>query len=411
VHESNANRGDEYWLRKLFADCLVGGECRFGEFKHMRVRMGFLSVRDKHLALETIPSDASSPRRQIRRPFVRRSRQRASDGVPATWRLVTDVAESIGSNTREWERVLSTAALVAPTTACVAAVEVSKKWVAALFAKSSESAAVAFDPPEPSAEDPFQPVVNTALAVASLRTRNEPDCGELVRQHVHTLLSTNRREHINDTNVRPIEDVTCPENLYGVGAAYGRYASRWLRVETVDITPTLIRQLRESPQELRNLTPEMFERFVAERLDRMGFDVAITGGAFHPDGGIDLLAVPKRRTVGTCLLAVQVKHHKSSRAVTRADVDRILAWQNSEFRLGLIVTNTRFTDSARWLAEHVRNRPFLRLRDFSALQRWLRDDFSNDVEWAELPSSVQLAPGIRVEIPPPFAGVMLSKRR
>jgi len=133
----------------------------------------------------------------------------------------------------------------------------------------------------------------------------------------------------------------------------------------------------------------------------MGYDVTLTGGTSLGDGGVDLIAVPKIRTVGAFLLAGQAKHHQSGRPTGRDAVDRLLAWKDSPFRLGLLATNTDFTKDARWLAEQERNRHFLRLRGFADLARWLQDNFTAEEDWIEIPDEVHLAPGITVRIPKP----------
>ncbi|HYG65435.1 MAG TPA: restriction endonuclease, partial [Thermoanaerobaculia bacterium] len=200
-----------------------------------------------------------------------------------------------------------------------------------------------------------------------------------------------------------------PEQLYEAGCHFGIFRKRASRIEIVNITPRLLDLLRESPEHLSQLSPGQFEELVAERLDRMGFDVALTGAASRPDGGIDLVATPKERNVASFLLAAQIKHHSAGRPTTRESIDRLLAWKDSVFRLGLVVTNTRFTEHARWVA--MQNLDFLRLRDFDDLRRWLYDDFSSDEDWGELPASVQLAPGIVVEIPRPSLLKMRPSRR
>ncbi len=125
--------------------------------------------------------------------------------------------------------------------------------------------------------------------------------------------------------------------------------------EKGDVTPRLMAILRGEPsrlrERLRELTPSQFERFVAGLLDRAGYDVTLTGAAHRKDGGIDLVALPKARSVGAFLLAGQIKHHSKERRTGRAAVDRLLAWKDSTFRLGLLVTNTDFTLDARWVAE------------------------------------------------------------
>ncbi|HEX8091081.1 MAG TPA: restriction endonuclease, partial [Blastocatellia bacterium] len=177
--------------------------------------------------------------------------------------------------------------------------------------------------------------------------------------------------------------------------------TRGALVTFVDITPRLLKILKGNPEHLRQLSPSQFEQFIAERLDRMGFDVTLTGATSHRDGGIDLIAVPKVRTVGAFLLAGQVKHHQGDQKTGREAVDRLLAWKDSHFRLGLLATNTEFTKDARWAAAQVANQPFLRLRDFEDLKRWLGENFYSLENWQEIPDEVNLAPGVTVAIPKP----------
>jgi Restriction endonuclease len=146
----------------------------------------------------------------------------------------------------------------------------------------------------------------------------------------------------------------------------------------------------------------------------MGYDVQLTGRTNRRDGGIDLIAVPKIRTIGSFLIAAQIKHHRGDRTTGRPDVDRLLAWKDSPFRIGLMVTNTSFSQDARWLADQVNNRAFLRLRDFEDLKRWLRGQFDLEFDWRELPDVVSLAPGITVRSPqgptPELAGYLAFVR-
>ena len=65
-------------------------------------------------------------------------------------------------------------------------------------------------------------------------------------------------------------------------------------VRIVDFSPELLRFLQEDPARLCKLTPEQFERFVAERMDRMGYNVTLTGASNRKDGGIDLIAMPRQ---------------------------------------------------------------------------------------------------------------------
>jgi transcriptional regulator with XRE-family HTH domain len=172
-------------------------------------------------------------------------------------------------------------------------------------------------------------------------------------------------------------------------------------VRVVDFPPELLRFLHEDPTRLQSLTPDQFERFVAERMDRMGYNVTLTGETNRKDGGIDLIAVPKLASLGSYVIAGQVKHHRGDQTTGVDAVDRLLAWKDSVFRAGLLVTNTSFTKDAVWKAHKDGNAHFLRLRDFTDLKRWLQDQYGSDEDWREIPDRIELAPGIVVEIPRP----------
>jgi len=172
-------------------------------------------------------------------------------------------------------------------------------------------------------------------------------------------------------------------------------------VTIIDITPHLLQLLREDPKKLRSLSPSQFEQFVAGRLDAMGYDVTLTGQIYQADGGIDLIAVPKIRTVASFLLAGQIKHHRGNRKTGVEAVDRLLSWRNRGFNLGLLVTNTEFTSHARWLAMQEGNQSFLRLRDFEDLKRWIQDNFTSEEDWREIPERIILTPNLTIKIPKP----------
>ena len=173
-------------------------------------------------------------------------------------------------------------------------------------------------------------------------------------------------------------------------------------IEVHDITPSLMELLRAEPARLRQLSPEQFEHLVAERLDRMGYEVRLTGACQRKDGGVDLIAMPRIAGPASFLIAGQVKHHGGRDKTGRQEVDRLLAWKDSQFRLGLLVTNTAFTRDARWLASQPSNVVFLRLRDFEDLKRWIHNDFTAPDEFRELPYEITLAPGIVVPVSRPL---------
>jgi transcriptional regulator with XRE-family HTH domain len=170
-------------------------------------------------------------------------------------------------------------------------------------------------------------------------------------------------------------------------------------VRVVNFPAELLARLQANPEEIFKLNPDQFENLIADRLEAMGFEVSLTGNVNLRDGGIDLIAIPKIRTVGAVLIGGQVKFHKQSYKTGREVVERLTSWTGSPFHIGLLVTNTTFTKDARWLANQVKNRSFLRLRDFDDVKRWIAGEFWNEGEWREFPEEIELAPGISVKIP------------
>ncbi|HET7460779.1 MAG TPA: restriction endonuclease, partial [Longimicrobium sp.] len=66
------------------------------------------------------------------------------------------------------------------------------------------------------------------------------------------------------------------------------------------------------------------------------------------------------------------------------------------FNAGMLISNTSFSPDAQWFARE--RAKLIRLRDFSDIRRWLLNDFSNAAEWRELPSSIEVCPGVVVKI-------------
>ena len=152
------------------------------------------------------------------------------------------------------------------------------------------------------------------------------------------------------------------------------------------------------PEKLLNLTPEQFQFLIANRLDDMGLEVNIVGDVYRKDGGIDIIAIPRRGF--PFLLAVQAKHHLTLRktAVTDVrDLNGVINSANSLFQMGMIVTNTSFTADAKWFADN--NSRFIRLRDSQDLCRWMKKDFNNEAEYKEIPDQITITKGLTIDVP------------
>lgn len=170
-------------------------------------------------------------------------------------------------------------------------------------------------------------------------------------------------------------------------------------VHIADVTGDLVALLLADPEEIYRITPETFELLICDRFDEMGFSVKQVGHTFQQDGGIDIIAW-KEDTPFPFLLAVQAKHHRSPEyKTTPREVREMKGTLRPPFAGGVIVTNTTFTPSAKWFAEQ---EPVLvTLRDITHIRRWLINDFLGEEEHREMPSKIEVCPGITIIISEP----------
>lgn len=172
------------------------------------------------------------------------------------------------------------------------------------------------------------------------------------------------------------------------------------RVEWIDLTAQLIERLKIDWQEIFNISPEEFERLVADRLAASGCDVQRTGPSNQRDGGIDIVFCTKgpHPVVG----AAQVKHRRTPRGKTGPSEirDFATALNSYPFTAGFVVTNTTFTPDAKWAA--MNHSHFMKLRDGEDMKLWIQDKFVDQERWKPVPQKIELAPGIFIEIPRPM---------
>ena len=420
----------------MLRDCLIGGHVRLSEFADTRATVAWASTGDPaHVVVEPFSLNPGSPTGKQTRVQVSTewALKPLGKGIPQSWSSMVRAArllELVGERRqrgRVWCPFISVPVYLLQHVVGVLAAEVRvERMKADVLAMESGQPSSEIETPacggqavsssygvddfgwQSDRSDPFMVLHAVAAAAAYIRLWQQ---GERGPQYARALVESFERfrhtrgarsDAVTSNSLRSMTahgKVFDPEEVYDYGRGLGLFAPRSSIVQVVNATPELIKLLRRNPENLRQLTPEAFEHLVADRLDRMGFDVALTGGVNTCDGGIDIIATPKQRNAASFLLAAQVKHHSTGQPATRADVDRLLAWKDSVFRLGLIVTNTRFTASARWVAERNTNRAFLRLREFADLKRWLYDNFSDNEDWSEIPTSIELAPGIVVQVP------------
>jgi hypothetical protein len=171
-----------------------------------------------------------------------------------------------------------------------------------------------------------------------------------------------------------------------------------VRVELLGIGRVLSHQLVADPDLVHSLTPEQFEEFICDRLFAMGFEPVRTGATNKKDGGIDVFFWPRHPVPFPFLMAAQLKHHRNPRqkegSATVRDFAGAIAGR--PLSAGVIVTNTSFSPDAKWFARE--RAKLIRLRGFDDIRRWIFGNFNDQVEWREMPSTIELCPGVVVPI-------------
>lgn len=171
-----------------------------------------------------------------------------------------------------------------------------------------------------------------------------------------------------------------------------------VRVQIVSIRQLLTERLLADPTLIHRLTPDDFEEFICERLFVMGMEPKRIGPTNRKDGGIDIVFWPRTNVKFPFLGAAQIKHHRNPDVSEGPSTVRDFAGAiaNSRFNAGILVTNTSFSPDAQWFARE--RAKLIRLRELDDIRRWLIGNFDDDAEWREIPSYIELCPGVTVKI-------------
>jgi hypothetical protein len=77
-------------------------------------------------------------------------------------------------------------------------------------------------------------------------------------------------------------------------------------------------------------------------------------------------------------------------------MEGVLSRHRNIFNLGMVVTNTAFTSEAQWYVKPLNL--YLRARDSEDVKRWIRGDFSSDLERREIPDAISLTSKLIVDL-------------
>jgi hypothetical protein len=136
------------------------------------------------------------------------------------------------------------------------------------------------------------------------------------------------------------------------------------------IDPAVIRSVLADPELLRTLDWRLFERLLAETLERLGFSVELQRGT--KDGGIDLFAVRSDPEMGSHRYLLQAKRWKKKVGVEPV---RQLAFLHQHMRAtkSILATTATFTRGAWALGGQYRWQ--LELKDFRGVRDWVAAAF------------------------------------
>jgi restriction system protein len=131
----------------------------------------------------------------------------------------------------------------------------------------------------------------------------------------------------------------------------------------------IIRKLKQEPELARSISPRHFEELVAELLDDMGFEVALTPPS--RDGGFDM-RVARKDGLGSFLFLVECKRFADARKVG-VNVVRSLhgVVQQQNANAGAIVTTSFFSSDAKEFRQTIEHQ--MHLHDYVQLQKWVKE--------------------------------------
>lgn len=172
------------------------------------------------------------------------------------------------------------------------------------------------------------------------------------------------------------------------------------RVELRMFPPELMqRLLTDSDLLKRGLSYQQWEDLIADRLSAMGLGVQKVGKYSNSrDGGIDLIAWHETNISTGILIAVQAKYMISGGSVGPSPVREFHgSLASTPCDIGFMVTNTKFTPDARWVASNKGR--IIRLKDIHDVMRWLRNNFLDEAPFRDFPGKIDLAPNVTVHLP------------
>jgi hypothetical protein len=212
----------------------------------------------------------------------------------------------------------------------------------------------------------------------TFQTRGEK---ETFRHNLDELEALAKAVRLSRPNLLAVQtDMVRPEELYHrfhlEEVASGLFVPKQSNILIARSMNEAVRQVRDSKEAIRDLSPREFEQFLAHIFEQLGFEVELTKAS--RDGGADLLCL--RQVHGLKFrLAVEVKRYLDTRPVNVSLV-RAFVGANQQHRANqlLFVTTSSYTAPAVEYAREFCSPHFLALKDYDQIREWCRTVLSDN---------------------------------
>lgn len=153
--------------------------------------------------------------------------------------------------------------------------------------------------------------------------------------------------------------------------AAGSGVEKQIVIDVCSASDDLLRKVHANPKLLYELSSRGFEEFVAEVLDRLGYQVTLTPAS--KDGGKDIYAARKDH-LGSFLYVVECKKYAPDNRVGVGLIRELNGVVQAErATAGILATTSFFTKGAKEFQAHLSNQ--IGLKDYLGIQEWLDSVF------------------------------------
>lgn len=163
-------------------------------------------------------------------------------------------------------------------------------------------------------------------------------------------------------------------DIEGRPLASNGYEERQIITDVSRANEDLLEKVYAAPEVLYDLSPRRFEEFVAELLDRLGYEVTLTPAS--NDGGKDIYAA-KKDDLGSFLYVVECKKYAPDNHVGVGLIRQLNGVVQAErATAGILATTSFFTRGAKEFQARLSNQ--ISLKDYLGIQEWLSKAFNKN---------------------------------